>query len=386
MRLLVLIPNWPSASELWLDRMIDLLEPRTAVIATVATAERSWRGRIPVVSFGPPWSRAAGALGLTVPAARFGMRRLERLLSERRITHVLCHYLTLATALAPLWRRTAVPLVVHCHGYDVTWGLRSTGALPVPLLGPGYRGAVRALADRALLVANSRFTARGLEAIGVPANRIALKYYGVPAPDRPLRRERSEGLRILFLGRLVDFKGPELVLRAFDRAAALGLAGTLTVAGSGPLAERCARARRESPHAERIRLLGAVDPESGERLRRESDLFAAHNRRGPRSRQSEAFGVSLVEAMGAALPVVSGRSGGVPEIVEEGVTGLLVEPGDVEAQARAFLELERDPERRLRMGEAGWRRCRECFTPEQEQARLLEILEASETHASSRGA
>ncbi|MCH8923254.1 MAG: glycosyltransferase, partial [Planctomycetes bacterium] len=70
---------------------------------------------------------------------------------------------------------------------------------------------------------------------------------------------------------------------------------------------------------------------TGERLRAEADIFTAHNCTGPITRQEEAFGVSIVEAMAAGLPVVSGRSGSLPEIVEDRVDGILVEPGDREA-------------------------------------------------------
>ena len=74
------------------------------------------------------------------------------------------------------------------------------------------------------------------------------------------------------------------------------------------------------------------------------------------------------------MPVVGTRSGGVVETVVDGVTGVLVEPGDEAAQAAALLRLASDAELRRRMGAAAWQRARDCFSVERETAQLLEIL------------
>jgi glycosyltransferase involved in cell wall biosynthesis len=150
--------------------------------------------------------------------------------------------------------------------------------------------------------------------------------------------------------------------------------GQLVIAGDGPLRTMCELLRARSSFRERIALLGAVDAPTGERLRTEADIFTAHNCRGPLSHQEEAFGVSVVEAMAAGLPVVSGRSGSLPELIEHGREGLLVEPGDVEGHADAFLRLASDPGLRQSMGEAGWRRAKERFSCERERGQLRAIL------------
>jgi len=121
-------------------------------------------------------------------------------------------------------------------------------------------------------------------------------------------------------------------------------------------------------------MLGAVDAETGERLRAEADIFTAHSCHGPLTLHEEAFGVSFVEAMAAALPVVSGRSGSLPELIDDGRDGFLVEPGDVEAHADAFLRLASDPGLRQSLGEAGWRKAKERFSCERERAQLRAIL------------
>ena len=86
----------------------------------------------------------------------------------------------------------------------------------------------------------------------------------------------------------------------------------------------------------------------------------------------EGWGMSLLEAMACGKPVVATRIGGVPEVVEEGKTGLLVPPGDSPALAEALLRLLRDPALRTRMGEAGRRRAERLF----DQRRQVEQITA----------
>lgn len=181
-------------------------------------------------------------------------------------------------------------------------------------------------------------------------------------------------MRILFLGNLVDCKGPELVLRAFDIACSRGLRGQLVVAGDGVLRMTCELIRARSRFRDRISMLGAVDAHEGTRLRNEADIFTAHNCVGPIRLQEEAFGVSIIEAMAAGLPIVTGRSGAIVETVDHRRQGILVEPGDVEAHAEALLELERHPELRVTLGLEGWKRARELFSVERERDELRRIL------------
>ena len=202
-----------------------------------------------------------------------------------------------------------------------------------------------------------------------------MKYLGVPVSDRrPERLYEGDNVTILYLGRLIDCKGPDLVIAAFSLACDLGLRGRLLIAGDGPERGRCELARERSRHKSRIELLGLVDAAAGERLRAEADIFTAHNRLGPRSGQEEAFGVSVAEAMATGIPIVTGNNGSLPEIYEDGVQGILVDPGDVDTHARSFLRLAADPKLRCRMGQAAWERARDYFSLQRETSTLRTIL------------
>jgi glycosyltransferase involved in cell wall biosynthesis len=265
-------------------------------------------------------------------------------------------------------------IFIHCHGYDVTWDLRKSESPDIGFFDSSYPTAVVRLSKRAVLIANSQYTKQQLLSIGVSSERIVVKHLGVPIPPEPKRRPLRNSIRILYLGRLVDFKGPDLTIRAFELACDRGLEGELVIAGDGEMRITCELMRKRSRYADRIHLLGAVDAQRGVELRDSSDIFTGHNYVGPLSHQVEAFGVSVIEAMADSLPVISGRSGGLLETVVDGDTGILVESGDVDGHAEALLSLARDPDRRMAMGEAAWRRAKECFSFEKERHELLRIL------------
>ncbi len=89
----------------------------------------------------------------------------------------------------------------------------------------------------------------------------------------------------------------------------------------------------------------------------------------------EGFGIALLEAMAMGTPVVATRVGGIPEVVDEGVTGLLVKPKDAESLAVAILSLLCDPERRRHMGQAGIQRVEAMFTSERLGGQLMALYD-----------
>jgi len=90
----------------------------------------------------------------------------------------------------------------------------------------------------------------------------------------------------------------------------------------------------------------------------------------------ETFGISVIEAMAFGLPVVATNVGGLPEVVEDGVTGILVPPGDSEALAEGLIRLLSDADLRRRMGRAGQDRVRSEFTVDRIVDQTLAVYES----------
>lgn len=375
MSVLFMLPDWRAYSEAWMQRMIEALEPKVSgVMAWHTEGEKRWRGRIPAI---PLQRRSLMRRGLR----EFGVKLpggtppeiLRHEIDSGRHTRVLCNYGHFAARFMDVWQATQIPLFIHVHGADVTFDLRKHDAPGQPVHPPEYREQFLKLAERAKFIATTDFVKRSLIAAGVHAASIEVKPLGVPLYPAKQHAPRDE-IHILAVGRLVDFKSPDRTIMAFETACKQGLRARLTIAGDGPLRATCELLRARSPFGEKIKLLGPVAPAQIPELLAEADIFTQHNIKGELSRQEEAYGVSILEAMAAGLPVVGTRSGGVSETARHGVTGLLCEPGDAAGQAAALAELAGDAGLRARLGQAGRDRVAQCFSPAQEREALPRIL------------
>lgn len=378
MSVLFLMPNWKTPSEVFLQRMLEGLKDDLGCVVSWHTGgDKCWRNEVPAVSLSTPlWSFTERVL-LRLKLSSQVMCDddvLLRAIRKYRISRVLCHYAEFALRFEKVWEQTDVPLYIHFHGYDATFDLRSHDTPDNPYHRTDYADQLTRLSHRATFIANSIFTHNLLTAAGISGDRIVVKYLGVPIPQVTRQYHSTTDITILHIGRLVDFKSPDRTIRAFELACNKGLDAYLVIAGDGPLRMTCELLRVRSSYRNRIRILGAVDVETVKQLLSEADIFTQHNLKGELSCQEECFGVSIVEAMAAGLPIVGTRSGGVRETVRDGETGFLVEPGDVEGQAECFLRLAADAPLRARLGTAGRQRVEAHFSVADECSALRSIL------------
>lgn len=367
LKVLFIMPTLSAPSELWMGRMLTALEGNLLAVACYEAPVREHLG-VPVFDLGSRKNPASIA---------GGEQAILDLLRTNPASPVLAHYLPFALRYERVWAKVVNPLVVHAHGYDLTPDLLRTDAegRSARFHPPHYPADVIRLSQRALLVVNSRRSAERLAAMGVPEGRIVVKYLGVPVPAEWPPRQTIQGrLNCLFLGRLVDFKGPLETLAAFELAATGGMEGTLTFAGDGPLAGELRAAVERSTVRERIRLLGAVPAGVGEELRASSDVFLSHSQVGPTSGQEEALGVAYLEALAAGMPIISATGGSLPEVVVSGETGLLTAPGDIAALAVSLLRLSRDHALYERLSRAAHADALRRFSDAAERQALHSIL------------
>lgn len=378
MSVLFVMPNWQAPSEVFLQRMlVELKEDLGCVVALNTQGARFWQKDIPAVSLVQPDNLARRFLGrIGMPASPKNTEEVLRAACRRKgISRVLCHYAEFACQFMSVWNNTDLPLYVHLHGGDVTIDLRRHENPGVRVYNDAYIDLLQCLARRATLIANSTFTKNLMVDLGLPAEKIVIKYMGVPLPDIIKVHKGTCSLKILHIGRLIDVKSPDRTIAAFDYASLRGLDASLLLVGDGPLRMTCELARARSPFRDRIQLLGAVDASSVQQLLEEADIYTQHNIKGELSYQEECFGVSIVEAMSAGLPVVCTRSGGVSETVVDNLTGILVDPGDVLGQGEALLKLAWNVRLRQEMGAAGRQRVAALFSFAEEQRRLRDILQ-----------
>jgi glycosyltransferase involved in cell wall biosynthesis len=265
-------------------------------------------------------------------------------------------------------------IVVHDH----TSGERTVPTGLRRLVKRHRHGLPGTLADR--IVAVSDFVARRkVQVDQVPADRVVRIWNSIPvAAAESHARDRLR--RFLGIGeddsvvatacRATPEKGVAHLLRAFDRccdASAQAQQPTLVYFGDGPEFEALKALRDSLPAASRIRLVGYREDAAA--LMAGADVCVVP------SVWQEAFGLAALEPMTHALPVIASRAGGIPEIVVDRQTGILVDPGDEAGLTVALTRLLADPAERRRLGANGMQRAQEFFSPETTIRELLSVIE-----------
>ena len=318
----------------------------------------------------------AAAWAVAPAAMAAGWLKAWRVASKRRATVMHGHWVVPGglIAAAAAGRR---PLVVSLHGSDVFVAERH----------PVAAAAARRVFRRAVgITAPSEDLCRRAERLGADPARLQVIPYGVdpdrfaPAPQARLdvRRELALGTDpvVVTAGRLVRKKGFEYLIDAMPRLARTHPGATLLVAGDGDLREELER--RAAPAAPgRVRLLGRLSQDEVARLVAAADVVAVPSVRDDAGNVDGLPNFAL-EALASATPVVATRAGGLPQAIEDGITGRLVPERDPAALARAIADLLDAPEQACAMGararasvirEFGWAGVAERFEAVYDAAR-----------------
>jgi len=280
-------------------------------------------------------------------------------------------------AVATLHNYTMVcpPGTLHRDGHICT---ECVGGSPLPAVKHGcYRGSSAATVPMAAsMVANRRRWWTGvsrffcisaaqrdlLVSAGMPGERMAVKHNFVTDPGV---RRSGDGAHVLFLGRITEEKGVGLLMRAWDRlGGALGV--PLVIAGTGPMQDEVAVWANGRSDVSYVGLRNKAECRA---LTADAVAVVAP------STWLEAFGLVVVEAMAAGVPTVAAAHGAFPELVEDGVTGLLHQPNEAASLADRLREVVGD--RNREMGDAARVRYEKDFTPEVGLDRLISGYQAA---------
>jgi len=278
--------------------------------------------------------------------------------------------------------RTEQPDLLHTHMvHGDIYGSIAATALRIPfvssrhnddryLLGP-FRYVDRAFMRGARqLIAISDSVREFLIRAGLPEAKLRTIHYGLdelpsaPSEVTPAQAGISaDALLVLAIGRLIEQKDHETLLLAFGQLREQQPSARLAILGWGVLEQQTQALVQELGLGDVVVLPGRVEPRAW--LER-ADIFAHTSR-------WEGFGIVLLEAMLAGLPVVATRVSAVPEIVADRETGLLVEAGDAAAVATALNELLDDPAERSSLGQAGVARARAEFSVARMTRRTVDV-------------
>ncbi|MHA6326933.1 glycosyltransferase [Roseivivax sp. CAU 1753] len=282
---------------------------------------------------------------------------LARHLEDQGVAHLHNHLASQSCNVALLTSAlSGIPYSFTIHGPDTFF------EAPRWHLGTKARHA-------AFVACISHFARSQLMCFADPADWDKLRIVHCGITPEEYRSGAFQGTRLLFVGRLVGVKGPRLLLDALLRLSTAHPDATLTYVGDGP--DRAALEARVQAAGlgDRVRFLGFRPPSEVASALAEADVFCLPS-------FAEGVPVVLMEAMAAERVVVSTRIAGIPELIEDGVTGRLVPPGDLDALTQALSECLSDADASRNMGRAARAKVKHDFNVSIEAAKLSELIEA----------
>jgi phosphatidylinositol alpha-1,6-mannosyltransferase len=300
--------------------------------------------------------------------------RVEELVRQERADIVLFGAAApLALLGRAILRRTGVPFAAFTHGVEIWAGQV-----------PGARALLSSVGKHAaLLTGPSQWTIDLLRTAVGPGPRLELVPPGVeaelfhPAVSDAAVRERhglGDGPVISCISRLTLRKGQDKVIRALPWILGDFPETRFLVVGRGPDLERLQGLAARKRVADRVVFAGEAGYQELAAYFRAGDVFAMPCRTRKWGLEVEAFGAVFLQASAVGRPCVAGDSGGAPEAVLHGETGLVVDGNEVDEVAEAILHLLDDREGAAKMGAAGADRVRRDFTWDAVAARLRGLL------------
>jgi colanic acid/amylovoran biosynthesis glycosyltransferase len=302
-----------------------------------------------------PWEISSGELRTLISA-------LEKM--NAQLLHIFFGHI--AVHLLPLIRAWPKPSIVSFHGADVLIDMEKSA----------YRKATSEMLDLVRRVSvRSASLRRAVVDLGCDENKIDIVRTGIPLEEFPFRERdfpTNGEWRIVQACRLIEKKGLATALHAFTNFLAQYPNATLTIAGAGPLLDELRTLARKLKIENRVFFPGFLSQEKLREIFYASHIFLHPSETGGDGNQ-EGIPNSMLEAMASGLPVFATNHGGIPEAIENGVSGILVAERDQEALARVLLKSAQDRPLLSRLARAGANVVAEKFDQRRQVRRLEEI-------------
>lgn len=288
-------------------------------------------------------SHVEGGLALRLATATKAFLRLIGLLIRRRVSLVHCH----AAMKGSFWRKSllalvsrlaGVPVVFHLHGSEMKSFVDKQPAILQRLVG-------WILEKQSVVVVLSESWLFYVKSIAPRANvEVLANYVDLPVLASKTTDGNETDVEVLFLGLVGTRKGVYDLLPAFKEAVAQVPSMRLIIGGNGEV-DRAQALAVELKIEDHVVFAGWVSGEEKVRLLQQAQIYVLPS-------YNEGLPVSLLEAMSWQVPVISTHVGGIPELVRDGVDGLLIDAGDQTALSSAIIKLAQNANLRLKMGAA----------------------------------
>ena len=308
------------------------------------------------------WDYLAGALVYFPKAVAFAED-----MQAHGVEHIHCHFSNHpVTAALIIHRLTGIPFSFTVHGHDL-----HVNPVMLPRKVAAARAAITISEYNRSLIA---------ELCGTDRGNIHVIHCGIDASKFPFvdRSGRAGPLRIVCVGAYLEVKGQIYLIEACRLLKERGMDLRCDLVGYGPDEAKLRAAIDAAGLDRQMKLTGALPHDEVARILREADV-AVQPSVWASNGSREGIPVALMEAMATGLPVVASRISGIPELVNDGESGLLVEPRDSGALAWALQALAGDPGLRESMGHAAHERVMRDFDLSESARRLIAIFTSPES-------
>ena len=282
---------------------------------------------------------------LRLEKSTFLKSSIRSYLQAKNIRLVLAEFGPVGNQMLPITRDLGIPLIVYFHGYDVF------NRQALERYSAQYPDLFR---EAACIIGVSETMLNRLEELGAPREKLFHLPAFVNLELFPYSDHRSRPPRFLAVGRFAETKSPHLTLLAFHRVSEVVPEATLTMigkGGGGELFEACLILARALGLESRVEFKGVMTQEEVASEMRQARVFVQHSVTTPEQGDMEGKPVAIMEAMASGLPVVATRHSGISELIEDGVTGVLVAEYDVAAMAAGMIRLAQDDDLVHQIGE-----------------------------------
>lgn len=303
--------------------------------------------------------------------------RMIKIIKSRKIELIqVGNILPLGTLALLIKKFRKVPYMIYTHGLDIVYAQNFwRKKLLLKII----------IKEASAIVTNSNYTRGELIKLGADNKKIIIVY---PCSDLELTHfdkveienfktahELQDKKILLTAGRLVERKGHDQVIKALPEILRSVPDAIYVIAGGGPDLDRLKNLAAEDKLDQHVRFLGAISRKDLALCYSLADVFIMPSRQ-LKNGDVEGFGIVYLEANIYGKPAIGGRSGGVPEAIDDGKTGILVDPENAEEIAQAAIRLLTDSAYAQALGSRGAQRVREEFNWKKQAGKIIEAIRA----------
>jgi len=294
------------------------------------------------------------------------IKKIKSLIYRHRIQFLHLHYGPSSIALYPLLKSLKIPFIVHFHGYDASKELKNKLYLN------GLK-KVFELNPHAIVVSNEMKL--NLVRHGFNRENFSIIPYGVDLQE--FKQKKSRGIqnnliKILHIGRLVNKKGVPDLVEVFAKINKLYENVELIIGGEGEEYELVHRLIENHKLNSKVKLLGALSSEKVVQLMESADIFVLNSRTSIYG-DKEGFPNVIIEAMAMGCAVVSTRHAGIPEAIDHGINGLLVEEKSNDQLFTNISRLIENPDLREKLGREAIKKVNTLFSIEEMHNKIHQL-------------